>query len=69
MILTDRVQDKCPALIHECRTYNIFYRTMYDVRPLFRSLIFLIFVEKMFDIDLQSWIYFLAGHPVVLLRY
>ena len=29
---------KCPALIHECRTYNIFYPTTSDVRWLFRSL-------------------------------
>ena len=28
---------KCPALIHEYRAYNIFYRTMSDVRRLFRS--------------------------------
>ena len=29
---------KCPALIHECRTHNIFYRTMSDVRLLLRYL-------------------------------
>ena len=28
---------KCPALIRECRTYNIFYRTVSDVQRLFRS--------------------------------
>ena len=28
---------KCPALIHECWTCNIFYGTMSDVRWLFRS--------------------------------
>ena len=29
---------KCPALIHECRTHNIFYWTMSDVRLLLRYL-------------------------------
>ena len=40
MTLNDwQCRTKCPALIHECRTYNIFYRTMPDVRRLFRSLL------------------------------
>ena len=49
MILNDRMREcraKCPALIHECQTYNIFYRTMSDIRYLFRSLEDILFLKK-----------------------
>ena len=43
---------KCPALIYECRTYNLFYRTRSDVRQLFRSLFCLLrFYYKTFAQD------------------
>ena len=37
-IIIIECRTKCPALIHECWTYNIFYQTMFDVRRLFRFL-------------------------------
>ena len=37
MILNDRDRTKCPALIHECRTYNTFYQIIFNVQRLGRS--------------------------------
>ena len=55
MILMIEYRTKRPALIHEYRSYNIFYWTMSNVRPLFWSLLTLSLLLKLPPRKLEPW--------------
>ena len=58
---------KCPPLIHECWTYKIFYRTMSNVRRLFRFLFWWNWLVNsvvifLFQTTLLRWLTFLLWY-------